>query len=32
LSRDFGDRVDYGLLERTASGWRVRWSGSGQSC
>lgn len=32
LSRDFGDRVDYGILERTATGWRVRWSGSGMSC
>lgn len=32
LSRDFGDRVDYSLLERGANGWRVRWSGSGQSC
>jgi len=32
LSRDYGDRVDYSLLERVAGGWRVRWSGSGQSC
>ena len=33
LSRDFGDHVEYGLLERSADGhWRVRWTGSGLTC
>jgi hypothetical protein len=33
LSRDYGDRVEYGLLERDAGGnWRVRWTGTGLTC
>jgi hypothetical protein len=33
LSRDFGDRVEYGLLDRDAGGhWRVRWTGTGLTC